>query len=82
MKEGCMINKSLSVLGLVISNLAEKAIKKNNCVFLRTITREKYDDEIKYYKKLQDVIDKNILIFLILFVSSFLINQIHNIINI
>ena len=32
MKEGRMINKSLSVLGLVISNLAEKAIKKNNCV--------------------------------------------------
>ena len=27
-------------------------------IFLRTIAREKYDDEIKYYKKLQDVIDK------------------------
>jgi hypothetical protein len=36
----------------------EFLIKKNNCVFLRTIAREKYDDEIKYYKKLQDVIDK------------------------
>ena len=32
--------------------------EKNNCVFLRTIAREKYEDEIKYYKKLQDVIDK------------------------
>ena len=32
MKEGCMINKSLSVLGLVISNLAEKSVKKNNSV--------------------------------------------------
>ena len=36
----------------------DEKIKKNNCVFLRTIAREKYDDEIKYYKKLQDVIDK------------------------
>jgi len=36
----------------------DEKIKKNNCVFLRTISREKYDDEIKYYKKLQDVIDK------------------------
>jgi hypothetical protein len=33
-------------------------IKKNNCVFLRTIVREHYDDEIKYYKKLQEVLDK------------------------
>jgi len=32
-------------------------IKKNNCIFLRTIVREKYYDEVKYYKKLQDVID-------------------------
>jgi hypothetical protein len=36
----------------------DEKIKKNNCVFLRTIVREKYDDEIKYYKKLQNVIDK------------------------
>ena len=36
----------------------DEKIKKNNCVFLRTIVRENYDDEIKYYKKLQDVIDK------------------------
>ena len=36
----------------------DEKIKKNNCIFLRTITREKYDDEIKHYKKLQDVIDK------------------------
>lgn len=36
----------------------DEKIRKNNCVFLRTIAREKYDDEIKYYKKLQDVIDK------------------------
>ena len=36
----------------------DEKIKKNNCVFLRTIAREKYEDEIKYYKKLQDVIDK------------------------
>jgi hypothetical protein len=35
----------------------DEKIRKNNCVFLRTITREKYDDEVKYYKKLQDVID-------------------------
>jgi hypothetical protein len=33
-------------------------IKKNNCIFLRTISTENYDNEIKYYKKLQDVIDK------------------------
>ena len=36
----------------------DEKIRKNNCVFLRTIAREKYDDEIKYYKTLQDVIDK------------------------
>ena len=36
----------------------DKKIRKNNCVFLRTIATEKYNDEIKYYKKLQDVIDK------------------------
>jgi hypothetical protein len=29
MKEGCQINKSLHVLGLVIANLAEKAMGKN-----------------------------------------------------
>ena len=28
-------------------------------IFLRTIAREKYDDEIKYYKKLQDDIFTN-----------------------
>lgn len=36
----------------------DEKIKKNNCVFLRTIARERYYDELKYYKKLQDVIDK------------------------
>jgi hypothetical protein len=36
----------------------DEKIRKNNCVFLRTIAREKYDNEVKYYKKLQDVIDK------------------------
>ena len=36
----------------------DEKIKKDNCVFLRTISRENYDDEIKHYKKLQDVIDK------------------------
>ena len=36
----------------------DKKIKENNCVFLRTIVRENYADEIKYYKKLQDAIDK------------------------
>ena len=30
MKEGCNINKSLHVLGMVISSLAEKSVKKNN----------------------------------------------------
>ncbi len=29
MKEGCAINKSLSVLGLVLSDLASKAMGKN-----------------------------------------------------
>jgi len=36
----------------------DEKIKKNNCIFLRTIIRQNADDEIKYYKKLQDVIDK------------------------
>jgi hypothetical protein len=36
----------------------DEKIKKNNCIFLRTIIRDNYDDEIKYYKKLQKVIDK------------------------
>jgi len=36
----------------------DEKIRKNNCIFLRTIVREHYDYEIKYYKKLQDVIDK------------------------
>lgn len=33
-------------------------VKQNNCVFLRTISTVKCDDELKHYKKLQDVIDK------------------------
>jgi hypothetical protein len=36
----------------------DEKIKKNNCIFLRTIVTENCDDEIKQYKKLQDVIDK------------------------
>jgi hypothetical protein len=36
----------------------DEKIKKNNCIFLRTIVRDNYVDEIKQYKKLQDVIDK------------------------
>lgn len=36
----------------------DEKIKKNNCIFLRTIMRDNYDDELKYYKKLQDVINK------------------------
>jgi hypothetical protein len=36
----------------------DEKIRKNNCVFLRTIARDKCDDELNYYKKLQDVIDK------------------------
>ena len=36
----------------------DEKIKKNNCVFLRTIVTDNYDSEIKQYKKLQDVIDK------------------------
>ena len=36
----------------------DKKIKKNNCIFIRTICREKYDDEIKQYKNLQFAIDK------------------------
>jgi hypothetical protein len=36
----------------------DEKIKKNNCIFLRTIVRENYEDEINQYKKLQDVIDK------------------------
>ena len=36
----------------------DEKIKKNNCIFLRTIVLQNADDEIKYYKKLQDVIDK------------------------
>jgi len=35
----------------------DEKIRKNNCIFLRTIIRENYNDEIKYYKKLQHVID-------------------------
>lgn len=35
----------------------DEKIKKNNCIFLRTISRDNYDDELKYYKKLQQVID-------------------------
>ena len=36
----------------------DEKVRKDNCVFLRTIARENYNDEIKYYKKLQEVIDK------------------------
>ena len=36
----------------------DEKIKKNNCIFLRTIVRDNYEDEIKQYKKLQEVIDK------------------------
>jgi hypothetical protein len=36
----------------------DEKIKKNNCIFVRTIARENYNDEIKQYKKLQEAIDK------------------------
>jgi lambda repressor-like predicted transcriptional regulator len=36
----------------------DEKIKKNNCIFLRTIARENYIDEIVHYKTLQNVIDK------------------------
>jgi hypothetical protein len=36
----------------------DEKVKKNNCIFLRTIVRDNYSDEIKQYKKFQDVIDK------------------------
>ena len=36
----------------------DSKIRENNCVFLRTIVRESYEDEIKQYKKLQEVIDR------------------------
>jgi hypothetical protein len=36
----------------------DEKVRKDNCVFLRTIATENYNDEIKYYKKLQEVIDK------------------------
>lgn len=36
----------------------DEKIKKNDCVFLRTIARENYNDEIIHYNKLQEVIDK------------------------
>ena len=36
----------------------DEKIKKNNCIFIRTIVRDKYHDEINQYKNLQDVIDK------------------------
>ena len=36
----------------------DNKLKKNNCIFLRTIIRENYNDEIKHYKKLKNVIDK------------------------
>jgi hypothetical protein len=36
----------------------DEKIKKNNCIFLRTIIRDNKDEELKYYKKLQEVIDK------------------------
>ena len=36
----------------------DEKVRKNNCVFLRTIATKNYNDEIKYYKKLQEVINK------------------------
>jgi len=36
----------------------DEKIKRNNCIFLRTISTDNYHHEIKYYKKLQNVIDK------------------------
>jgi hypothetical protein len=36
----------------------DEKIKKNNCVFIRTVVKDNYNDEIKQYKKLQDAIDK------------------------
>lgn len=36
----------------------DEKIRNNNCIFLRTIIRERLHDEVKYYKKLQDVIDR------------------------
>ena len=33
-------------------------IKKNNCIFLRTIVRDNYEDELKHYKRLQEILDK------------------------
>ena len=36
----------------------DEKIKKDNCVFLRTIVTDNYEDETKQYKKLQNVIDK------------------------
>ena len=36
----------------------DEKIKKNNCIFLRTIIRDNYEDEIKQYKKFQEVVDK------------------------
>jgi len=34
-----------------------KKIKQNDYIFLRTIIRDNYKDEIKYYKHLQNVLD-------------------------
>ena len=36
----------------------DEKIKKNDCIFIRTIVRDNYEDEIQQYKKLQDAIDK------------------------
>jgi len=36
----------------------DEKIKKNNCIFLRTIVRDNYEDEIKQYKRFQEVVDK------------------------
>jgi len=36
----------------------DEKIKKNNCIFLRTITTSNYEAEIKHYKKFQYVMDK------------------------
>lgn len=36
----------------------DEKIKKGNCIFLRTIVRDNYEDELQQYKKLQEVLDK------------------------
>ena len=36
----------------------DEKIKKNNVCFVRTVARDNYNDEIKYYKLLQSALDK------------------------